>query len=420
MADTVGEILNNVTAGGTASLPCGEFEGPFVITTPCTVMGNNTTLWVKSGTVLTVSAPNVRLKNLRIELTGQPRDNASFAIVCTAPGVTAENVEIIGAVRGMGSEDGYWGVPVNIKLGKFPDGQKNTFKMELCVPSETEIISTAKDVSFSPAKIPAGASTVTITSEPLRRGTYLYGDVIFKSELNRRAYIFGTADGDAGSFTDGAAVFKAAPNMAPIPNEGRSVVLTRDQLLGYNKVSRPSEKTVPTGATVPLTRGQRISAADYLGNTAEISFSASFPSDMEIDAYTFMLDKNAKAAEDDCLVFFGNTRSKCGSVSYDDKSPYRTVTVDFTKIPEHIERISLAYSVYGDDPRQNFSKVKGLTFTLKGKNTLVFSPDNLLMETTIVAVEFYRYKNSWKLCCVGAGYRDGLRRLCESTGLQIV
>ena len=102
-----------------------------------------------------------------------------------------------------------------------------------------------------------------------------------------------------------------------------------------------------------------------------------------------------------------------------EKKP-RSAAADFTKIPENIERISLAYSVYGDDPRQNFSKVKGLTFTLKGKNTLVFSPDNLLMETTIVAVEFYRYKNNWKLCCVGAGYRDGLRRLCESTGLQIV
>lgn len=420
MADTVDEILNNVPAGGTALLPCGEFEGPFVIAKQCTVTGNNTTLWMKSGTVLTVSAPNVRLKNLRIELTGQPRDNASFAIVCTAPGVTAENVEIIGAVRGMGNEDGYWGVPVNIKLGKFPDGQKNTFKMELCVPSETEIISTAKDVSFSPKKIPAGASMVTITSEPLRRGTYLYGDVIFKSELNRRAYIFGTADGDANTFTDGSSVFKAAPQKLTAPDEGRSVVLTRNQLTGYNKVSQPSEKVTPVGTTIPLTRGQRISAADYLGNTAEISFSANFPADMEIDAYTFLLDKNAKATEDDCLVFFGNTRSKCGSVSYDDKSPYRTVTVDFSKIPENIERISLAYSVYGNDPRQNFSKVKGLTFTLKGKNTLVFSPDNLLMETTIVAVEFYRYKNSWKLCCVGAGYRDGLRRLCESTGLQIV
>ena len=141
---------------------------------------------------------------------------------------------------------------------------------------------------------------------------------------------------------------------------------------------------------------------------------------MEIDAYIFMLDKNAKAPEDDRLVFFGNAVSKCGSVRYDDRSPDRKITVDFTKIPGYIDRLSLAYAVYGDNPSMNFSKVRSLTFTVSGKNTLTFSPDNLLVETTIVAMEFYRYKNTWKLCCVAAGYRDGLRRLCESTGLQVL
>lgn len=419
MADTVGELLSGAAAGGTVVLPNGEFEGPFVISVPCTVIGNNTTLWAKKGTVLTVTAPNVRLKNLRIELTDIP-DDSSFSIVSTAPMLSAENVEVIGNVRGMGSEDGYHGIPSNIKLGKFPENRKNTFTMELCVPSETRLISAAKDIFFSPDVIPAGTSTVTVTAEPLRAGTYLYGDIIFRSALDRRAYIFGSADAECPNYADNMRVFTAVPPIKPQNSVGRSVVLTRNQVAGFNKIASPTNAPAPIGQNITLTRGQRLSVSDNIGDKCEITFYADIPSGMEIDAYIFMLDKNAKAPEDDRLVFFGNAVSKCGSVRYDDRSPDRKITVDFTKIPGYIDRLSLAYAVYGDNPSMNFSKVRSLTFTVSGKNTLTFSPDNLLVETTIVAMEFYRYKNSWKLCCVGAGYRDGLRRLCESTGLQVL
>ena len=46
-------------------------------------------------------------------------------------------------------------------------------------------------------------------------------------------------------------------------------------------------------------------------------------------------------------------------------------------------------------------------------------PEDLSVEKTLVAVEVYRYKGQWKLNFVASGYRDGLRRLCESYGVEV-
>ena len=48
-----------------------------------------------------------------------------------------------------------------------------------------------------------------------------------------------------------------------------------------------------------------------------------------------------------------------------------------------------------------------------------FALDELHEEKTAVAVELYRYKGEWKMSFVGAGYRSGLRHLCEGYGVNI-
>ena len=44
---------------------------------------------------------------------------------------------------------------------------------------------------------------------------------------------------------------------------------------------------------------------------------------------------------------------------------------------------------------------------------------DLQKETTVIAIDFYRYKGIWKINAIGGGYIDGLKKLCEDYGLEV-
>jgi len=35
-------------------------------------------------------------------------------------------------------------------------------------------------------------------------------------------------------------------------------------------------------------------------------------------------------------------------------------------------------------------------------------------------MEFYLYKGEWKISAVGAGYKDGMAKLCNRYGIEVV
>jgi stress response protein SCP2 len=45
--------------------------------------------------------------------------------------------------------------------------------------------------------------------------------------------------------------------------------------------------------------------------------------------------------------------------------------------------------------------------------------EHLSVEKTLVALEIYRNKGTWKAKSIGSGYKDGLKTLCESFGVEI-
>jgi len=171
-----------------------------------------------------------------------------------------------------------------------------------------------------------------------------------------------------------------------------------------------------------LKRGQRISLKDNQDEDIKIVFSYSkLFVEMEIDPYAFLLDKKGLVTGDDDLIYFGKNTSKCGGVKFIDYGSEKNITLNLNQVSPNVEKISIAYSIYGDIANNNFSKVHYPTIRILsgGKDKMKYIIDNLLIETTIVAIELYRYNNEWKINTVGAGYRDGLKRLCENFGLKV-
>lgn len=407
------QILDNPDATGAVRLPHGEFEGPFYINRPCVVVGNNTTLWAKDGPVVTINSHGAALKDLRVEITDN-KTARSISVATNSQDSRFSNVEIIGSVKGVAGEECEWGVPKVVNLKKFPADRKNTFTMEVIVPVKTLIKCSIYDLKISPLELNPGKNTITITTESLRSGSFIYGEILFVSAFIRRMYISGSADDSITSFADGEKVFDSSLPVKP----HRSIEATP-----VVSVLKHAEPAVKDGMAV-IKRGQRVLVTEFF-NPADIEIELTYSNmliQMDIDPYVFMLDKNNLVVSDDRLVFFGNSKSGDGSVTYQNLSGKNTVKLNLNSVAEDIDKISVTYSIYGDNPNHNFSKVVNPLIVIKsnGEKKASFNPDGLLLETTIVALEFYRYNNSWKLSTVGHGYREGLKRLCESFGLNII
>lgn len=407
------QLLDNPDATGAVRLPSGEFEGPFYINRPCVVVGKNTTLWAKDGPIITINSHGVALKDLRVEITDS-RTARNISIAANSQDTRFSNIEIIGGVRGVAGEDGEWAIPKVVNLKRFPADRKNVFIMEVVVPVKTSILSNVYDLKISPLELNPGKNTITITTESLRSASFIYGEILFVSAFSRRMYISGSADDSITSFTDGEKVFDASSSEFKSNRHSEATVVS---------VLKPTAPTLQNGMAV-IQRGQRIPVTS-LFNPADIEIELTYSSmliQMEIDPYVFMLDNNNLVVSDDRLVFFGNSKSGDGAVSYISAGGKNIVKLNLNSVASDIDKISVTYSIYGDNLNHNFSKVVNPLIVIKsgGEKKACFNPEGLLLETTIVALEFYRYNDSWKLSAVGHGYRDGLKRLCESFGLNIV
>ncbi|MGN1416048.1 MAG: TerD family protein [Oscillospiraceae bacterium] len=419
-------IIDSPDSTGTVHLPAGEFEGPFVVSRPCTIVGNNTTLWRRSGTVAEIRSRGVCLKNMQIEITGDCENE--IALHSLDPEVRIENTVIYGRTLGISGEDGFWGIPKVISPGKIPPDRSFEIVIETEAAAQTDIVSNIVGVSVSPRTIPAGRSEVKLTVEPLSEGTVIYGDIEFRSKLVRRTYLSLSADKDAVSRSGGKLYTAPAKREEPVMN---TPVTPRGEYIPQRMAPSPSGTNAPaaqqTSSARPdsgrLIRGQRVNIAEILGEgeiTAEL-FYTSMDTKLDIDTYTFLLNEEKKAENDESLIFFGNERSTDGSVFYTDDGQHRLIHLDLRRVPRSVQYISIAFSIYGGDPQNNFGRLHGGMVVFRcGNRTAEFPLDGLFAETTVVAAELYRRGDIWKLSAVGQGYRRGLKPLCESFGLVIM
>ena len=166
-----------------------------------------------------------------------------------------------------------------------------------------------------------------------------------------------------------------------------------------------------------LRKGQKIPLnEDYLIIKFERNANA-----IDIDTAAFMLQNNGKVAGDGDFVFYGNPRHNSGSVIHNNEDD--SVEIDLTKIPRHVEKISITATIYEAEQRRlNFSKISNANLRLFNANGLEifnFMPDRFTVETAIVLGEVYRYKGAWKFAATGAGYRGGLAALCNDFGIEV-
>ncbi len=390
------------------TLPAGELEGPVIIGKPLHIVGKGTTIWAKHGAVITITSSGVTLENLRVELTESSPDDT--AILSDQP-ASVRNVEVLGKVKGFGAADGFFDVPRAIELGSFAADETNTFQLTVNVPERTEILCDMRDVQFFPSVLEPGRNTLFVTVSNITAQMLLYTEMLFRSTFTRRIYLSGKPA--AGIPAVSAKQLYTAPirsrDAAPIPPTAPPT----------DVISMSGARSQPASGKISLQRGQRVALSQYIGTRFSVFFSGNVPAGWEVDPYVFLVDADGKTPGDSGLIFFGNERSPSGEAVYFPQNG--RVELDLAKADPSITKIVLAYSIYAGSPSRTFAGIKSPCVRLRDtEDKVIFPIEGLTSEITVVALEFYLYKGEWKISAVGSGYNDGMARLCNYYGLEVI
>ena len=154
--------------------------------------------------------------------------------------------------------------------------------------------------------------------------------------------------------------------------------------------------------------------------------------DFDLDSAAFLLDENGKVNADTDFIFYNNLKHPSEAVEHlgdnrtgDGDGDDEEILVDFSKMPDRIEKIAVTVTIYeAKERRQNFGQVSNSYVRVIDEDTnqelLNYElGEDFSIETAIVVCEIYRHNGEWKFSAVGSGFEGGLEALCRSYGLNV-
>ncbi|WP_379544722.1 TerD family protein [Psychrobacter sp. R86515] len=136
-----------------------------------------------------------------------------------------------------------------------------------------------------------------------------------------------------------------------------------------------------------------------------------------IDCAAYRLTTDGKVRGDGDMIFYGQTRSDDGSVSFRGHDSDGFFDVNLSAQPASIEKIALAFS-----SAQTLSQVGDVDIqVLQGSQVLMTCQLSSAgrNEKAIILAECYRRQGNWKFRFIAQGFEGGLKPLSEHFGVEI-
>lgn len=198
-------------------------------------------------------------------------------------------------------------------------------------------------------------------------------------------------------------------------------------------------QTSPKTISKSLIKGQKIELAKKDSNLREILIGLGWDTseynsstNFDLDAEAFLLKANGKVNDDNDFIFYGNLKHTSGSVEHfgdnlngEGECDDEQIKVDLSKVPDYVDKIDFTVTIYeAEERKQTFGQVKNAFIRVVNAETSaeIIRYDlceDFSVETAIVVGEIYCYKGDWKFHAIGAGFKGGLKALCENYGVEV-
>ncbi|MGP5685591.1 TerD family protein [Psychrobacter sp.] len=136
-----------------------------------------------------------------------------------------------------------------------------------------------------------------------------------------------------------------------------------------------------------------------------------------VDCAAYRLTADGKVRGDGDMIFYGQTRSDDGSVSFRGHDSDGFFDINLPAQPANIEKIALAFS-----SAQTLAQVGDVDIqVLQGSQVLMTCQLSAAgrNEKAIILAECYRRQGSWKFRFIAQGFEGGLKPLSEHFGVEI-
>jgi stress response protein SCP2 len=139
---------------------------------------------------------------------------------------------------------------------------------------------------------------------------------------------------------------------------------------------------------------------------------------VDCDASVLMLQDD-KITKKEQLIYFGNLKSSCGSVTHsgdnltgEGAGDDEQILVNLQDIPSYINKLVFVVNIYDCVRRkQDFGMLKNAYIRVQnqdnGEQLLRFNlSDDYSGKTSLVVAEIYRHGSDWKFGAIGDGTKD--------------
>lgn len=382
----------------------GIYKAPLIINRKCRIYGHNSVILCSDGNAVKAECSVVELYDFKIESAAETPD--LLPVLYCRTDTVLKNIRVRGNVKRNDEISDASGIPKKLSLGRFRADTENIYSFSVNIPENSYLQCDIDGIEIFPETLKAGINTVTIKTEAVRNGISVFGKIYIISAVTREIYLYGQSDSSAGIHN----IDK--PENIGTALSGYSVYVPPDTAL-------PPE--CPDGNITLLKRGQRISLDSNISSVQIQFICDGTDEEIDIDGYTFIVQKNGMVNREEDMIFWGNKQSPDNSVKLNDDSDNPHFSVYLSDLPEYAEKIAFCYSVYGNEQRKNFKMVHNpyIRIFLDNIETYRFQLSELGQEKTVAAVEIYKYHGNWKINCIGAGYHAGLKRMCEDYGIEV-
>jgi len=174
--------------------------------------------------------------------------------------------------------------------------------------------------------------------------------------------------------------------------------------LGWDPVAKDKEKKKSGG---------------FLGGLLGGGGSGGGGAEVDCDASVLLLDEKGKLQSKQDLVYFGNKKSRDGSVVHSGdnltgagEGDDETINVDLNAIPQSVHKLVFVVNIYQAVQRkQDFGLIQNAFIRLVdngSKEELVHYnlTENYAGKTSLIPGELYRHGSEWKFSAVGEGTTD--------------